>query len=484
MREATPTEVRRDFDSGMPDLRLPRSVVVIGAGLSGLAVAYELANRGCDVTVLEASGRAGGRAYTLREPFADGLHAEAGAMTLTPHCHYAMHYLRELGVGLETADLVGTTFSYFMGSRLFTPDRESLEQAGLPLAPHEKTLGVEGMIDRYVRDTYQALQPDITAPDWTVTPLLAPYDQRSVYEVLTDRGASPVAVDLMEPHFLEMRGGDLKTASALSWLRHEASPHSLTNADPRWSKVKGGTDRFPQAFAERLKDRIRYRKPVVRVAQDAERARLTFLDQGRLQTMEAERVVVTVPFSAVRHIDFTDAALSDAKHDVMRRVKYSSIVRVYLQMSSQFWPQRNASFSTDLPVRWIRDATPQLPGPRKILECLMTGWRARAVAVMSAEERLRFVLDQVETVLPGARDHYETGTSVVWDQQPYIEGAYILPELGHSALMPVIRRPEGRIHFAGDHAAFEPNGGSMTFALESAARTVLELGRGSGEQQP
>ncbi|KOV76493.1 MULTISPECIES: flavin monoamine oxidase family protein [unclassified Streptomyces] len=476
MAEVTQTDVRREFDRGMPGLRVPDRVVVIGAGLSGLAVAYELARRGTDVTVLEASNRPGGRAYTLREPFTDGLYAEAGAMTLTPHCHYAMHYLRELGVELETADLVGSQFSYFVGNRFFGPDADSLDRAGLPLAPHEKGLSVTDMIDRYVRRAYEALEPDITAADWAPTPLLEPYDRRSVYEVLSGRGASPAAIDLVEPHFLEMRGGDLKTASALSWLRHESSPHSLANADPRWSKVKGGTDRFPRAFAERLKDRIRYRAPVVRVAQDDEGARVTFLDGTRMRSVDADRVVVTVPFSAIRHIDFTDAGLSDAKQAVMRRVKYSSIVRVYLQMRRRFWAQDNASFSTDLPVRWVRDATPRLPGPRKILECLITGWRARALAVLSPEERIRFALEHVESMLPGAREHFETGTSVVWDQQPYIEGAYILPEVGHSSLMPAMRRPEGRIHFAGDHTSFEPNGGSMTLALESAARTVLELG--------
>lgn len=477
MREATQTEVRRAFDSGMPGLRPPRSVIVIGAGLAGLAVAHELAARDCEVTVLEADTRPGGRAYTLRAPFADGLHAEAGAMTLTPHCHYAMHYLRELGVETETADLFDTTFSYYARGRFFTPDPEDVAAAGLALHPHEAELGVSGMIKRYVTAVGDGLQPDLGAPDWEATERLAPYDGRSVHQVLTDRGASQAAIDLMEPMFLEMRGGDLKTASALSWLRHEASPHSLSNADPRWAKVKDGTDRFPQAFAERLKSRIRYRSPVVRVEQDEERARVTYLDHGSLRTVEAERVVVTVPFSAIRHIDFTDAGLSEAKHDVMRRVKYSSVVRVYLQMRRQFWPQRNASFSTDLPIRWIRDATPQLPGPRKIMECLMTGWRARAVSVMTEEERQNFVLAELEGMLPGAREHFETGTSVCWDERPYAEGAYILPERGHSALMPVIRRPEGRVHFAGDHAGFEPNGGSMTFALESAARTVLELGR-------
>ncbi|MFI9027893.1 flavin monoamine oxidase family protein [Streptomyces sp. NPDC053560] len=283
------------------------------------------------------------------------------------------------------------------------------------------------MVDRYVQELCRELQPDIAAPEWQVTGRLAPYDRRSVHQVLRERGASEAAIELMEPFFLEMRGGDLKAASALAWLRHEASPHSLVRADPRWSKIKGGTDSFPRAFAERLKDHIHYRKPVVRVEQDADRARVTFVDHGGPQTIEADRVVVTVPFSAIRHIDFADAGFSEAKHEAMRRLKYSSIVRIYLQMRAKFWKEPNASYATDLPLRWVRDATPHLPGPRKIVECLITGWRARAVAAMTDEERLRFALDQLEGPMPGAREHFEAGTSVVWDQQPHIEGASLPP---------------------------------------------------------
>ncbi|MCX4966368.1 FAD-dependent oxidoreductase [Streptomyces sp. NBC_00654] len=96
MTEPTQTEVRHALDGGLEGLQAPRKVIVVGAGLSGLAIAYELTRRGSHVTVLEATDRPGGRAYTLREPFADGLYAEAGAMTVTPNCHYAMHYIREL----------------------------------------------------------------------------------------------------------------------------------------------------------------------------------------------------------------------------------------------------------------------------------------------------------------------------------------------------------------------------------------------------
>ncbi|MDQ2583526.1 flavin monoamine oxidase family protein [Saccharothrix yanglingensis] len=476
MREPTQAQVRRELESGLPGLRPPRSAVVVGAGLAGLATAYELANRGCDVTVLEASERPGGRAYTLRHPFADGMHVEAGAMTITPHCHYVHHYARELGVEMDVADLVDSQFAYFMGGRFFGPDQESVAGSGLALTTEERDLDVAGMIKRYVTGLADELRPDLAAEEWRPTPKLLPYDERSVYDVLRERGASPAAIDLMEPLFLEMRGGDLKSASALAWLRHEASPHSLTHADPRWSKIKGGTDRLPHAFADRLRGRIHYRKPVVRVRQDDDTAEVTFLEHGRLRSITAEQVVITVPFSAIRHIDLGEARLPSDKVEVMRKLKYSSIVRVYLQVRRQFWQGRAVSYSTDLPVRWLRDATPRTEGPRKILECLLTGWRARAIGAMTAEERVDFALDQVEQVLPGAREHFEVGTSVVWDKQPYIEGSYILPEVGHEKLAPVIRRPEGRIHFAGEHAGFEPNGGSMTFALESAVRTVVELG--------
>lgn len=51
-----------------------KSVIVIGAGISGLCCAYELTRRGHDVTVFEASGRPGGHVRTWHDPFADGLY--------------------------------------------------------------------------------------------------------------------------------------------------------------------------------------------------------------------------------------------------------------------------------------------------------------------------------------------------------------------------------------------------------------------------
>ena len=82
----------------------PKKVIIIGAGLAGLAAAYELLKAGHDPIILEAQQRVGGRIYTMREPFARGLYGEAGAMRI-PRAHkLTLAYIEKFG--LHTCDFV------------------------------------------------------------------------------------------------------------------------------------------------------------------------------------------------------------------------------------------------------------------------------------------------------------------------------------------------------------------------------------------
>jgi len=75
-----------------------KKVIVVGAGLAGLAAAYELTAAGHDVTVFETLLRPGGRVRTLREAFSDGLYAEAGARIFSDSYPRLLHYAKLLDV--------------------------------------------------------------------------------------------------------------------------------------------------------------------------------------------------------------------------------------------------------------------------------------------------------------------------------------------------------------------------------------------------
>ena len=74
----------------------PKKVLVVGAGLAGLVAGYELTEGGHDVSILEAQLRPGGRVQTVREPFSDGLYAEAGAARIPDNHDLTLHYVKLL----------------------------------------------------------------------------------------------------------------------------------------------------------------------------------------------------------------------------------------------------------------------------------------------------------------------------------------------------------------------------------------------------
>src|SRR3954452_4630961 len=76
-------------------------VFVVGAGLAGLAAAYELERRGFQVTVLEARNRVGGRVRTVRAPFLAHQTAEAGGEYIDANHRTMRAYVRRFGLTLQ-----------------------------------------------------------------------------------------------------------------------------------------------------------------------------------------------------------------------------------------------------------------------------------------------------------------------------------------------------------------------------------------------
>jgi monoamine oxidase len=80
-----------------------RRVIVVGAGLAGLACGYELQRTGYDVKLLEARGRVGGRVLTLRN-WIPGKVVEAGGELIGSNHPMWVHYAALFGLGFRSTE--------------------------------------------------------------------------------------------------------------------------------------------------------------------------------------------------------------------------------------------------------------------------------------------------------------------------------------------------------------------------------------------
>jgi monoamine oxidase len=78
-------------------------VIIIGGGLSGLACAYEVMHAGCDVTVLEARNRIGGRVLSLSD-LVRGKSVEGGGEFIGRNHPIWLAYSKRFGLELFEAN--------------------------------------------------------------------------------------------------------------------------------------------------------------------------------------------------------------------------------------------------------------------------------------------------------------------------------------------------------------------------------------------
>ncbi len=355
-------------------------MLILGAGMAGLVAAYELVKLGHDVTILEARTRPGGRVHTLREPFSDGLYAEAGAARIPDNHDLTLKYVKEFALELE------------------------------------------------------------------------PFYPRDLNAVRFDRGSrEEVPIDGYTDAMARNYGGD------------------LGHGPERWSKIKGGSDLLPKAFAAKLAGKIHYGAAVVKIEQDASQARVVFLSGGRKQTVTADNVVCTIPFSVLRDLELP--ALSERKRDIIKRTHYDAVSRVYLQTKNRFWEDKGLNgFAFTSGAIEIWQPTWSQPGPRGILMTYARPGEAERITKLKENERIATTLKQLDSIFDGLRGNFERGATKCWLDDEWSRGAWAF--VGFADFLPASAR-EGRIHFAGEHLS--PWFSWMQGALSSGLRVVKEI---------
>lgn len=419
----------------------PKKVIIVGAGLAGLTAGYELSKAGHEVTILEAQNRVGGRVFTVREPFADGLYAECGGEWVESVHEYLLRYIDEFGLPL------------YRGSFRDTEDE------GLKFSPRARKVH-----DR-LEETVKKVDPSAHQ-----NPSLPELDQLSFLEFLQKMEAPPDMIEQMQRSISGLMAINIESISALHILNEYALPESQASF-----RIAGGNDLVPKTLASHLREHIHYSRPAVKIEHDVSGVAVTFLENGTRQTITGERLVIAAPFTCVRKIEITPA-LSSEKMKAINTLAYGQILKAPLQFRQRFWLNKEGEPRKSLQnmIGSVYEASGGQAGVRGLLVAYIPDKSGMAMAGIATEQRLEKILAKVAEIHPEAPRFYEGGYVKWWQEDEWAGGTYAYFRPGQiTSMRKTIAQPEGRIHFAGEHTAGWQ--GYMNGAVESGHRVAREI---------
>jgi monoamine oxidase len=457
------------LDRGLePRVTDPKRVIVVGAGMAGLVAASELARAGHDPVLLEAQQRVGGRVLTLREPFAPGLWAEAGAMRIPRSHQLTMTLIERFGLVTQPFTMDNPeAYCYFCGRKVKHSDLVGDPvELGFDVVEHERV--PPSQLWSAELEPFAARLRDEGDDAWLA--IAAEYDQYAVREFLEMRRWSEGAIEMFGLLFNQEA---LMNSSFLELLREELGGYytDLVYLD-------GGTDLLPRAYLPSLRDRIRFGAKMIALDQSDAGVTVHYRTAAGRFSVEGDYAIVTTPFPVLRHVDVL-TPFSRAKQRAIRQLHYDASAKVFLQFRRRFWEDDDGIVGggsvTDLAVRNVyypdhgRDT-----GRGVMLASYTWGEDAQRWGSLSPEDRIVQALEDVTRIHPQAAEEFEVGASKMWHDDEYAGGAFALFDPGQQTLLyDAILAPEGRVHFAGEHASLAH--AWIQGAIESGLRAAAEV---------
>ncbi len=445
-----------------------KSVVILGAGISGMTAAYELSKAGYRCTILEATGRAGGRNLTARGGDVidevdtrqwvgfddrDYLYANLGPARIPYHHSTILGYCKEFGIALEV-------FTNDNRAALF---HNSERFDGRPVAARQVITDTRGYIAELLAKAIdrKALDTALTREDKErVLDMLVQYgdlDADHLY-VGSSRGghrgerinAGLKAGEINDPlDFRELLGSDF-------W-RFKLHFDDFLDQNPTLLQAVGGMDAIAKAFERRVRPLIRYRSVVEEIRKTAEGVRIVHrpLRGGATDSLDADFAICSIPAPVLKDIpnDF-----SPETRAAVESVTFVPAVKIAFQTRRRFWEEDHAIYGG---LSWTDQDITQIwypPYGYHREKGVIVGayiWDSKPglrFSRMTLPERLRAAIAEGEPIHPGYATEIEAGISRAWAKAPFQKGGW--PE-GYKA-PEALQKPDGAIYFTGDQATALP----------------------------
>ena len=426
----------------MPDTR-EADVVVVGAGLAGLAAARRLTAQGVDCVVLEARDRVGGR--TLNHSIGDGKIVEVGGQWVGPTQTRVLELMRELG--LESFP------TYHQGEHVMEYEGELHRYTGTIPKISKRLLADFGQaqwkLDRMARKV------PAEAP-WAA-PKAKQWDSQTLWSWMRRNVVTKGARDALSLGVEAVWAAQPEDISLLHALFYISSAGGLdalwdTEGGAQDARVVGGTQLISIRMAEELGDRVVLEAPVRRIAHEPDR--VTVHADGL--SVEGRRAIVAIPPTLTCRIAY-DPPMPALRDQLTQRIPQGTVIKCMAVYERPFWRERGLTgqaTSTDGPVKLTFDNSPPDGSPGVLLGFL-EGNQARELGAWDPEGRRTAVVDSFTRLFgPDAASplHYVDKS---WADEEWTRGCYgcYMPTGAWTVYGPHLRAPVGPIHWAGAETA-------------------------------
>ncbi|MGL5794813.1 MAG: flavin monoamine oxidase family protein, partial [Waterburya sp.] len=384
------------------------SVLVLGAGLSGLYSAYLLEKQGFKVTVLEARDRVGGRVYTL-----DDLPGkpESGGQGFSEQYQRLLQITKSLNIPTKLKKLGNSPELLSVNQELVSSEQWDM-YSGNHLLETEKDITPKALMSHYL----SLNNPLTTNKDW-ISPKYYHLDI-PLRQYLQRQGASEEALRLMNIYPSSMN--DINRTSALWGLRN-AQRAQARNPNSSSMEIQGGNSRLPEAIAASLKSPSHTNKIIEEIRSSSDDVQVYCLDGSHYQ---ADFAICTIPFSVLRSITI-DPPLEAEQKEAVQQLPYTKVTQIFLSINRPFWQEDNYPIEmwTDSFLEQIFPIEDET-GKVKTLAIWVNGKNAERLDALSSRELENTVKDKLQQIRPATADCVEVSRVITWGSDPFAQGAY------------------------------------------------------------
>jgi monoamine oxidase len=436
-------------------------VVVIGAGLAGLACGYELRGLGYQVTVLEARQRLGGRVLSFSD-FIPEKTVEGGGELIGSNHPTWLHYASRFGLSFwdvtEAEDLAAPLI--LDGQRLSRKAERALWEELDTALSRMNADAAQVHADEPWRGARATAWDRQTLMDWVAKLKISSACRQLLFaQLANDNGVSPERQSYLG-NLAMVRGGGLEKY----WTESEVY------------RCRGGNGQLAQRLAHGLGfERIHFHLPVQQVTW-REHGAIVQTANGR--RWETDHVVLAVPPSVWSKIRFDPGLPHFLKPQMGKAVKYLAEVK------SRFWAEKSlSSYSlSNGPIGWTWESTHHQPkGPSFGFTAFSGGPAAEACRLTPPPGRDEFYAAWLTKAYPDFRHQFIKSRFMDWPAETWTAGSYSFPAPGQiSTQGPLLKEGlGGRLHFAGEHTCYKFVG-YMEGALNSGVTVAKRIAQQDG----